>query len=127
MNPPDDFDKVAREIIEYWQDTHSLIAPKDIKHDMLIDISQALRESFERGLKQAEKTNEEIQKSLLRRIELLEKPVEVRMPERKKHVEKGKYILEQERYFNGETNGWNSHDDAVRALNPELFEGKEIK
>jgi len=35
-------DKIARKLLDHWQDTHALITPKDIKQDMIFDISAAL-------------------------------------------------------------------------------------
>jgi hypothetical protein len=50
MKAPDKHEELARGIVENWQDTHAFKIPVDIKHDMLIDLQTALRESHARGL-----------------------------------------------------------------------------
>ena len=35
-------DKIAQKLLNYWKDTHALIVPQDIEHDMIFDVSAAL-------------------------------------------------------------------------------------
>jgi hypothetical protein len=134
MTPPDDFDKVAREIVDICG-----VPIGNDRNNLIYSISQALRTSYERGLKQAvlarvnrttiiDKlqrfdeggglTASEVYDWLLSQL----KPVEVRMPERARY--------DSQRHDDVDYNfisGFNKALDAVRALNPEIFEGKEIK